>query len=461
MTPDARLLTPALSPLEKALRPLRWRAWQAFRDLEARQHPLRAIFWETTHRCNLQCGHCGSSCGPRKAPPEELTTGQILAAIRTIAEDLDYAKAARSTPGRTGPSERASPSVSYLPPGQPRAPGLPNLPVSFYVTGGEPLLREDLFEVTSEMHALGFDWGMVTNGTLVTGDLVARCRRAGMNTVTVSLDGLQDSHDRLRGAGTFRRTRRAVELFLAEAGIGSIQTVEVATCVNRLNIGELEDMRDLWAAVGIHHWRLIQTSAIGRAAANRDLLLRGSDLRRLLEFIKENRKVSATPASSVNPHRRQQRPQPWMSLDEEGYLGRAWEGQVREPLFYCPAGITVGSILYDGAIGACPSLPRNLVQGNIAEHRFMQVWNEGYAVFRDRSWMRTGACASCRHWGDCRGNSLHLWDFKEHRTGLCHLYLLAEAGATQGAGARASGNPDTSPRKPGVEPSSTGCGRAR
>lgn len=396
MTPDPS----RPSPLEKALQPLRWRAWQAFRDLEARQHPLRAVFWETTHRCNLQCAHCGSSCGPRKAPPEELHTDQILAAIRAIAEDLGRATAAA---GRTGPTGRAS------------ARGAPRHPISFYVTGGEPLLREDFFEVTSKMHALGFGWGMVTNGTLVTDGVAARCRRAGMNTVTISVDGLEESHDRLRGAGTFRRARRAVELFLAEAQAGSqagsIQAVEVATCVNHLNIGELAAMRDLWRSVGVTHWRLVQTSPIGRAAVNRGLLLDGNDFRRLLEFIRANRL----------------RQNPWLSLDEEGYLGREWEGTVREPLFYCPAGITIGSILYDGAIGACPSLPRSLVQGNIAESRFMRVWNEGYAAFRDRSWMRTSACASCRHWGDCRGNSLHLWDFKANRTGLCHLHLLTEA----------------------------------
>jgi MoaA/NifB/PqqE/SkfB family radical SAM enzyme len=65
------------------------------------------------------------------------------------------------------------------------------------ITGGEPLLRPDLFEVTNLAHELGFAWGMVTNGTLVTPEAVVKCRDAGMSTVTVSAPSKLGASDKV------------------------------------------------------------------------------------------------------------------------------------------------------------------------------------------------------------------------------------------------------------------------
>ena len=95
--------------------------------------------------------------------------------------------------------------------------------------------------------------------------------------------------------------------------------------------------------------------------------------------------------------------------------------------FHCPAGIYVGSILHDGAIGACPSLDRCLVEGDGRRERFATVWRERFQRYRDREWRRTGPCAMCSWWRYCEGGSLHLWDFERGAPRLCHYLMLKDA----------------------------------
>ena len=68
------------------------------------------------------------------------------------------------------------------------------------ITGGEPLLRKDFFEIMGYARSLGFHWGMTSNGTLITKDVARKLTEAGMGTISISLDGLKESHD------AFRRT---------------------------------------------------------------------------------------------------------------------------------------------------------------------------------------------------------------------------------------------------------------
>lgn len=347
----------------------RLKAWQGYQKVERRRHQLTAVFWETTLRCNLNCRHCGSSCGPTELA-DDLTTGEIKRAIAELAEDYD-------------PRE-----------------------IMFYVTGGEPLLRPDLFEVTSYMSHLGFVWGMVTNGTLVNPSVIDRAWASGMATVSVSLDGLEDAHDWLRGRGTFRKALAAVRL-LKDAGF--LQTLEITTCANRRNVSQLQEMYRAFSEEGVDQWRILMTSPIGRARENAGLLLTPAELRPVLEFIRSKRLV---PGGLP------------VTLCEEGFLGPEFEGEVRDAFYYCPAGISIGSILYNGAVSACPSIPRDLVQGSIRNDRFSAIWEDRFKPFRDREWMKTGRCRDCRSWGLCHGNSLHLWDFERNCTSVCHLEIL-------------------------------------
>lgn len=109
-------------------------------------------------------------------------------------------------------------------------------------------------------------------------------------------------------------------------------------------------------------------------------------------------------------------------MDARAFLGN-FEGEVRSHFFSCQAGVTVGSVLCDGSISSCPSIRADYHQGSIYKDDFMEVWNNNFAPYRDREWMRTGECADCQYFRYCRGNGMHLRD-SEGKLILCHLKRL-------------------------------------
>jgi len=129
--------------------------WQKYCENQRTKHPLTYLFWECTLKCNLGCQHCGSSCGLENKSQEELSTDEIKNVFASIAKDFD-------------PKQ-----------------------IIIAVTGGEPLLRKDLFEVMKYANELGFSWGMVTNGTLLSTKIVEKMKEAIMSTISISLDGLK------------------------------------------------------------------------------------------------------------------------------------------------------------------------------------------------------------------------------------------------------------------------------
>jgi radical SAM protein with 4Fe4S-binding SPASM domain len=190
---------------------------------------------------------------------------------------------------------------------------------------------------------------------------------------------------------------------------GKFSVVEVITCVNSKNIDQLEDMHKTLRDIGVNGWRLFTIFPKGRAKQNEELLLNKDLLIRLFSFIKDKR------ANNQDMH---------ISYSEEGYLGCEFEKEVRDDFFFCGAGINVGSLLADGSYSACPSLDRNWIQGYVDEVSFSEVWETRYKNMRNRKWMRTEGCKSCKKWNKCNGSSLHLWDFKEDRTKVCHYKML-------------------------------------
>lgn len=325
---------------------------KALMDRISRQHPLRQLFWECTLRCNLHCQHCGSDC-------------KVQSEVRDMPFE-DFAKVLDSVAAHTDPHE-----------------------VFVIVTGGEPLMRPDLEECGLAIYNKGFPWGMVTNGFALTEEKFKRLRLSGLHTITVSLDGLQESHDWMRGReGSWQRATEAIRM-IAESGM----VHDVVTCVNARNISELPAIRDFLVNAGVMGWRLFTVFPTGRAKDNPAMRLTGAQIRSVMEFIRQTRKEGRIKCDFAC----------------EGFLGR-YEGEVRDLLYSCQAGTTVGSVLSDGSISACASIRSDYYQGNIYKDDFWTVWNERFEPFRNRGWMRTGPCADCRHFRYCQGNGFHLRD---------------------------------------------------
>lgn len=275
--------------------------------------------------------------------------------------------------------------------------------VMIVISGGEPLMRHDLAEVGSALRDRGYPWGMVTNGLALTPDRFRTLRQAGLRSLTVSLDGLEQDHVWLRQHPlAFDGACRAIRLCAAEQGLAW----DVVTCVNQRTIDHLPAIRDLLWSLGVRNWRLFGIDPMGRAAENPELLLTDAQFRTLLDFIVAER--------TAGRH---------VSYSCEGYLGD-YEGRVRDHLYQCAAGISVASILIDGSISACTSIRGKYYQGNIYRDSFWQVWEHGFRPYRDRSWMRrTAPCSDCKAFAFCEGNGMHLRR-EDGSLMLCHLQRI-------------------------------------
>ena len=332
---------------------------ESARRLSYMKHPtLTYLFWEATRRCNLRCRHCGSSC--ENVPvPGEMGTLEVLKVLDTICEDFD-------TSGMT-----------------------------LAITGGEPLLRPDLEEVLERATAAGMGCGMVTNATLATVSRTRDLVAAGLRVASVSLDGPKDLHEAIRGAGTFERTLAGMRA-LREGGT---RLIEVITCVRPANLPVLPELEALLRGLGVNAWRLVTIDRMGRAAQaeNSDTWLEPSQVRQLLDFVRTRRQSAPAPQS----------PRFNISYSCGGYLGPAYEFEVRDRDRQCFAGVCVASLLADGQVSACPSLPRSWAQGSVRQERFSTIWRERFQQHRTTDWRRTGPCAECRWFGACLGGGLH------------------------------------------------------
>jgi len=286
------------------------------------------LLWEATTRCNFSCLHCGSNCGADE-PADILTYDEICEFLDQIADDFK--------------------------PGE----------IMFCVTGGEPLMRDDLFDVMSRASALGFHWGMTTNGVLLTKKIVQKMLDTNCKTVSVSLDGLKDQHNKMRGGDCFEQTLAGIKLLVQAEKFAEVQ---ITTVIHKGNIHELNDIYGLVKSLGVDSWRLTNVEPIGRAHRMSADFLTADDFCKLFDFIRDCR---------------QNRPVLPVLFGCSHYVTEEFEKEIRDYYFICGSGTYVASILCNGDIYGCLDIERKygLVQGNIRKDRFSDVWKNGFWQF--------------------------------------------------------------------------------
>jgi radical SAM enzyme (rSAM/lipoprotein system) len=340
---------------------LKRKIFNSFRNSGTKIHELNYLFWECTLRCNLNCLHCGSDCS-KVSNTEDMPLEDFLSALDTIEFKPDN-------------------SIVVL-------------------TGGEALLRKDIELCGREIRKRGFRWGLVTNGYLYDREKHISLLNSGLGALTISLDGLEQSHNWLRNTkNSFSKVDSAIDL----AASSSRLNFDVVTCVNNRNIGELHSVHDYLKGKGVKAWRLFTILPIGRAKHNPELLLADSQFKDLMDFISLKRKEKSID----------------IKFSCEGYVG-PYELKVRDSFFFCRAGINIGSVLNDGSISACPNIDRTFTQGNIYRDNFNYIWQTQFKPFRDRSWTKTGQCKECSDYSVCLGNGMHNWHGNKQNVMVCH-----------------------------------------
>jgi len=342
--------------------------WRQQEIIQRKEHPLKQLFWECTLRCDLKCRHCGSDC-KMQSESKDMPKADFLRVLDSIARKTDPHK------------------------------------VFVIITGGEPLMRKDLEECAKAIYDKGFPWGMVTNGLHLTPQRWISLQRAGIHAMTISLDGLEEDHNWMRGnEQSFQMVSKAIDMLVARKDF----LFDIVTCVNRRNYAKLNDIKEFLISKGVKRWRLFTVFPVGRAAQDPDMKLTSEEFRGVFEFIKGTREEGRIR----------------VDYGCEGFLGN-YEGEVRNRFFSCQAGISVGSVMADGSIAACASIRSDYNQGNIYEDDFMEVWEHRYAPYRNREWMRKGECKDCSYFRYCQGNGMHLRD-AEGNLLFCHLNRIKQ-----------------------------------
>jgi radical SAM protein with 4Fe4S-binding SPASM domain len=347
------------------------------RDVDKQWRPIYAV-WEITLKCDLACRHCGSRAG--RSRPDELDTAEALDMVRQMDE--------------LGVKEVT-------------------------VIGGEAYLRDDWLDIVREIRRRGMICTMTTGGRGITPELARAAREAGLQSVSVSVDGLEATHDALRGVkGSFKSAFEALANLRA-AGM----PVSANTQIGRASLAEIAEVFELLIAAGIHSWQVQITVAMGRAADEPHLLLEPYHMLEVLPMLgrlkkrADEAKVRIWPGNNI------------------GYFG-PYESVLRGTLprghmHSCGAGRSTLGIEANGDIKGCPSLPTNdYVGGNIRETTLEEVWERAAPLrfTRDRTvedlW---GYCRTCYYADVCRAGcswTSHVLFGKPGNNPFCHHRAL-------------------------------------
>lgn len=322
------------------------------------------LFFEITNACNLQCKHCASSCSPYNAD---------YLSVENIERVLDSA--------------------------------LKNFGPTFMVvlTGGEPLLHPQFKEIVNSISDRKLQWGITTNASLIDDSIIELFREAGLASISVSLDGLEETHDSFRNSrGNFNKTIAGLEKLKELSTLLSVTTV-----VHKNNINELKKMESFLKDLGIKHWRLTSLEPVGRGAEIDSLVPSPDDIWKVLKYIRARRIKGTLPQ---------------LQFGCSHYLSFPYEREVRDYIFRCASGSTIASVTATGDYIGCLEAPRLplLKQGNVIEDDFSKIWKEAYKVYRQDFSLLNENCKNCKERIYCKGDSKHSWNYETNTPLICY-----------------------------------------
>ena len=325
-------------------------------------HPLRMVAWELTRSCNLACVHCRASA-ERGPYPGELSTAECLKVMDEIAS---FSK-----------------------------------PV-IILTGGEPLLRSDIFDLARYGTSKGFRMVMATNGTLITEETVQAMKASGIQRISISLDGPNaETHDAFRKVkGSFEGSLRGIEM--AKKGGLEFQINTTITRANLHLVAEILQLAVNLGAVAHHIFLLVPT---GRGKDLQDQEISALDYEKTLHWFYEQRdRVPLQLKATCAPHYyrilRQRAKKEGKKITPKEYgLDAMTRG--------CLGGLSFCFISHVGQVQPCGYLELNC--GNVREKSFKEIW-ETSPVFQnlrhtDSYQGKCGRCEFRKVCGGCRARA--------------------------------------------------------
>ncbi|MFW5989686.1 MAG: heme b synthase [Desulfosudaceae bacterium] len=318
---------------------------------------LRLVAWETTRNCNLSCQHCRASAR-HGSFSGELDTTASLRLLDQIA--------------------RAGSPIVIL-------------------TGGEPLLRPDIFEIAGYGTELGLKMVMAPNGTLITEQNARQMKESGIDRISVSLDGATaESHDRFRGvAGAFEGALAGAEL-ARKAGV----EFQINTTITRNNMDEIPAIMKLAEQSGAvaHHIFLLVPTGRGKELAEQAIT--AADYENTLNWFYDQRRTSGLQLKATCApqyyrilRQRARRENIKISFQSHG-LDAVTRG--------CLGGVGFCFISHRGVVQPCGFLELNC--GDVTVDPFDRIWEESviFQNLRDYDNLK-GKCGLCEYRAVCGG----------------------------------------------------------
>jgi radical SAM protein with 4Fe4S-binding SPASM domain len=311
--------------------------------MKAQFIPL-VVSWNVTRKCNLKCSHCYINA-TKDELRGELTTEEAKRLMDQIAE------------------------VSR-----------PLLILS----GGEPLLREDIYDLIRYGAGKGFRMGLGSNGSLIDEAVAKKLKAAGVKTVSISLDSsTAEKHDEFRGvAGSWQK---AVDAITALKRNGVL--VQVNTTVTQQNHGEIDKIMSLVEHLGVENFHLFFLVPTGRGKKLADISPSLYEGMIKSTFAKTGKhKLNVRPSCA---------PQFMRIAKNMGLDMRQWIRGCIAGLYYC-------RVYPNGDITPCPYIPVRL--GNVREETFSDIWfnSEVFNNLRDFKKLK-GKCGICKYQHLCGG----------------------------------------------------------
>jgi len=324
------------------------------------------VVWNCTRRCNLRCVHCYSHSADIHYPGE-MTTRQAEAFIEDIAQF--------------------------------------GAPVILF-SGGEPLLRPDLFDLIRRATAAGLRAVISTNGTLIEPAVAERLREFGLSYVGVSLDGMRQTNDKFRGReGAFDRALAGIRN-CRQAGI----KVGLRFTINRRNAADVGDIFTLLRDEDIPRVCFYHLVYAGRGTALMKEDLDHEQTRRVVDLIIDRTAelhAQHLPKEVLTVDNHADGPYMYLRMLREGNPRAAQVWQLLQMNQGNSSGNGIGCVSWDGSVHP-DQFWRHVSLGNVKERPFSQIWtdlsNPLLAKLKDKRPHVTGRCATCRFLDVCGGN---------------------------------------------------------
>ncbi len=324
---------------------------------------LRIIAWEVTQACNLACKHC-RALAKTSPDPNELSTQEAKGLIESFKETGD-------------------PLI--------------------ILTGGEPLMREDIFELADFAKSKDLKCVMATNGTLINPEIVDKMILSGIQRVSISIDGPRaDIHNDFRGLQeAFQDSMQGIAC-LKEKGM----PFQINTTVTKSNLPHFKDIFTLADRLGAVAWHIFLLVPMGRATGLQEEIMSPEEYEDVLHWFYDFRKTTdmhlkATCAPHYHRILRQRAKTEGVAVNQSNFgLDAVSRG--------CLGGIGFCFVSHSGQVQPCGYL--GLDCGQIREQAFPEIWRNStiFQELRDPGLYR-GKCGRCEYrnvCGGCRARAL-------------------------------------------------------